>query len=401
MRVVAVSLASPLPLDNANAVANWGLFRAIARRHEASLFTIRRPGLSQEDEVMLQENISGELLLADPMPSTSGSPVVAARRLARGIMTRTPRRYLTRTHPEIADRLQRMIPKADVIVLLDNGVSVYEPYLRGETRSILHIHNVDGWSSAQSALMAHGFNAVLEKVEVRLTRSFERRTLPTFTRVTVTSQEESDRLAGLYGRTPDAVIPSSVDLLPQVNNDTKSPVIGWLGDLGYGPNRDGLIQFLESGWSALAEGGVKLLVAGSCEPEYARLLTTYSGVEILGYVDDLVTFLSRLSAGVVPLWSGAGVKLKTLTMMAAGVPLAVTPVAIEGIAVKDGQHCLIAQDGTDLARKLIKLLGQREEAERVGAAARGLVSQCYAWDVVGARFLREIECAAGSAHNQS
>lgn len=391
MRIIALSLGSPLPLDDGDAIANWGLLRAIGESHETSLLTIRRPSTSEKDEAKLREVVSGELVLVDPLPSVSRSAISAVRRLAVGVATRTPRRYLNRHHPEIARKLRNAIPHADVVVMLDNGVSVYEPDLRGRSRSVLHMHNVDGWSASRATPTEWRAESLAARLEVGLIRAFERRTLPTFTRVTVTSQAESDRLTVLYGRIPDAVIPSSIELPPKVTPNWESSAIGWVGGLNYGPNLDGLVQFLESGWSQLAEQGAQLLIAGRCLPEHADLFASYRGVEVLGYVDDLNQFFSRLGAGIVPLWSGAGVKLKTLTMMGAGLPLAVTPVGVEGLDVQDGEHCLIAQTGMGLATCLTRLLTQREEAARLARAARALVTKNYTWDAVGPRFVDEIE----------
>jgi glycosyltransferase involved in cell wall biosynthesis len=394
MNIVALSSRAPLPLDNGDAIANWGLLRAICERHETSLLAVQRASTSEKEECILRETVSGDLVLVDPLPSASRSVVSAGRRLVVGVGTRTPRRYLNRHHPEIACNLRKAIPHADVVVMLDNGVSVYEAELRGRARSVLHMHNVDGWSAAEPMRTPSSVRSVASRLEVGLIRAFERRTLPTFTRVTVTSRDESDRLALLYGRVPDAVIPSSIDLPPRVRLDQQSTVVGWVGGLSYGPNRAGLIQFLESGWPGLAERGARLLIAGRCPAEDAELFSGYRGVQVLGYVDDLNEFFGRLGAGIVPLWSGAGVKLKTVTMMGAGVPLAVTPVAVEGIAARDGQHCLIGETAADLATSVERLLTHRKMAARLAQAARDLVAVNYTWDTVGRRFVEQIEAAA-------
>jgi glycosyltransferase involved in cell wall biosynthesis len=98
----------------------------------------------------------------------------------------------------------------------------------------------------------------------------------------------------------------------------------------------------------------------------------------------------------VPLWKGAGVKLKTLAFLGAGIPVAGTSVAVEGLEVQPGRHCLVAEDARELGRALSELLDDPERARQMGAAARALVSKRYTWDAVAPRFLGVVEEATRS-----
>ena len=112
----------------------------------------------------------------------------------------------------------------------------------------------------------------------------------------------------------------------------------------------------------------RLLIAGRDSLREVLELGSVPGVEVVGSVNNLDEFLGSLTAGVVPLWRGAGVKLKTLTMMSAAVPLAVTPVGLEGIEAINGVHCLVTADSEGLASHLIRLtktgVGPRDWNER-------------------------------------
>ena len=166
----------------------------------------------------------------------------------------------------------------------------------------------------------------------------------------VTSAEEAKRLEALYGRRADAVVLSAVDLPPEPLGAPSGKTIGWLGDHRYAPNVEGLVRFVEEAWAPLGEQGCRLLVPGREPPTLVSgTWSATPGVELVGFVDDLDDLLGRLSAAVVPLWRGAGVKLKTLTFMAAGIPTVATPVALEGVEGVDGRDCLVADKPSDLA----------------------------------------------------
>jgi glycosyltransferase involved in cell wall biosynthesis len=93
------------------------------------------------------------------------------------------------------------------------------------------------------------------------------------------------------------------------------------------------------------------------------------------------------------LWEGAGVKLKTVTLLGAGIPAAVTPIAVEGLAVEDGIHCLIRNDPHGLATATLQLLTNDSKAESIGAAARRLIAEKYTWPAVAKGLYKVVDSA--------
>jgi glycosyltransferase involved in cell wall biosynthesis len=87
--------------------------------------------------------------------------------------------------------------------------------------------------------------------------------------------------------------------------------------------------------------------------------------------------------------------------MAAGVPLAGTPVALEGIEAEDGRHCLIADTSTELAAAARSLLDDVEASRRMAGEARSLIAERYSWDTVGPEFSEVVRRAARAASVRS
>jgi glycosyltransferase involved in cell wall biosynthesis len=253
-----------------------------------------------------------------------------------------------------------------------------------------------GWWAAANRPSPGLSERVQRALRIWLTRRFEGGYVRDAASVIVTSDEESTRLAVLYGRPADAVVPSAVDLPERPVQPAGGRAVGWLGTHEYSANVEGLMRFVEEAWEPLGREGLRLLVAGGSPPPRVRALERLPGVEVLGYVERLDEFLGRLDAAVVPLWSGAGVKLKTLTFMAASVAVAATPVAMEGIEAEHGRHCLVAYDPSGLASALRELVADPERARVLAGEARGLVKARYTWRSVGPRFVSAVERVASA-----
>lgn len=191
------------------------------------------------------------------------------------------------------------------------------------------------------------------------------------------------------------MVASAVDIAPLRFDPPGDGAVGWLGSLQYAANVDGLVRFVREAWKPLGRDGLRLRVAGS-PTETVGSLDGLPGVELEGFVPDLGDFMAGLDAAVVPLWQGAGVKLKTLSFMAAGVPVAATPVALEGIEGEDGHHYAQAGDPAGLATWLRHLVENPGAARQIGAAGRELVAERYVWERVGPRFVEAVERAASA-----
>src|SRR5204863_5811583 len=123
-------------------------------------------------------------------------------------------------------------------------------------------------------------------------------------------------------------------------------------------NALGLERFLEQGWPVVRAGlkTARLRIIGRhLSPRLAERARAL-GAEPLGYVDNLSHELARAWAMVIPLWYGAGLRVKTVEAMGAGVPVACTPLGVEGLGLAAGRHHLEAADAESLGHAALELL---------------------------------------------
>jgi glycosyltransferase involved in cell wall biosynthesis len=215
-----------------------------------------------------------------------------------------------------------------------------------------------------------------------------------FHRVLVSSPIDAERVRR---RAPEAAI----SIAPNA-----APVTGWLGrmgvrpdqplrlifvgNLGYAPNEDAVCflcrEILPRLRAALSRP-VAACVAGPGASASLGAIAVAADVELLGAVGDLRPLYAEADIAVVPVRGGGGTRIKILEAFAYGIPVVATPVGIEGIAARDGEHALIADGPDAFAHACLSLAGDPARARDIAARALQLVDAFYHVDVVEAGLL--------------
>ncbi len=99
-----------------------------------------------------------------------------------------------------------------------------------------------------------------------------------------------------------------------------------------------------------------------------------------GFVEDIRSYFEHAHVLVVPLVVGSGTRIKILEAMASGTPVVSTSIGAEGLECADGENIMITDSVAGLAAAVVRLLRNREECFRIGAAGRRLVEGKYSWD---------------------
>jgi len=120
---------------------------------------------------------------------------------------------------------------------------------------------------------------------------------------------------------PTAVAPLEV---PRRAGD--EPTAGFLANFAFWPNRDAFELLCEQWAPALRELGWKTIVAGIG----SERLSSASNIEILGQVNDLADFYSRVDIALAPIRLGGGVKVKIIEALMYGRPVIASSYALQG-----------------------------------------------------------------------
>ena len=165
----------------------------------------------------------------------------------------------------------------------------------------------------------------------------------------------------------------------KLRNDKNDVVIGSVGRLHTVKGFHNLIIAL----SLLKNSDIKLNIAGSGEQEaslfdLAKRLGVADRVKLVGYVEDVMTFLGGIDIYVQPsLAEGFG--LSVVEAMLSGVPTVVTPVGSLPELVKDGETGIIAAstEPASLAAAIDRLASDDKLQKSIGMKAQEAVKKSF------------------------
>lgn len=125
--------------------------------------------------------------------------------------------------------------------------------------------------------------------------------------------------------------------------------VGFMGQMSRKENIEAAVRLIEIiNMPELRKRNIRALIIGNNPPQ--ELLNLRSdNVEVTGFIDDLDKYIiEECDLAVLPLSSGAGIKVKVLHFMALGIPVITSAVGAEGID-GEGKFIVLAESNSDFA----------------------------------------------------
>lgn len=113
-------------------------------------------------------------------------------------------------------------------------------------------------------------------------------------------------------------------------------------------NTRGLTWFLENVYDKIDQNITIKIMGGGMDTSYKESFLTSRNIEYLGFVEDSYFEIVQSAAVIVPLFEGAGIKVKVLDAYTTGTPVIGTDIAFEGIPEIEGLTYL-AKKASDFA----------------------------------------------------
>lgn len=127
------------------------------------------------------------------------------------------------------------------------------------------------------------------------------------------------------------------------------------GAMGRKENCEAVIWFLDKVMPRLYDLDIRLVVLGA-NPQQSILNRQSEHVVVTGFVEDITPYFESCMCMIAPLQNGAGIKIKVLEALAAGIPVLTNEIGIEGIAAEPGHeyiHCDKPEDYESSIRAMV------------------------------------------------
>ncbi len=363
MSDVLVSVHTPV-LRSGRAARTYGVARALAAAAGGLTVVYVRFGCDEPDAA--HRAIPGIRFEAvEPSRGLRRALAYASARV-RGV----PDDFARGVSPELVAAVDRVAPDPATRVIADGPVEAAA--LAGLAKRRPVIYNAHNLESAYR----HELEASSGLGSPARLRRFERGVLARCAECWMVSEADAAAARALC---PDAnlrLVPNVVDVsaIEPVAPDVAARRALFVGDFTYEPNRTALRFLLDEAmprvWAQLPDARLRLVGAGLEQPP-----SDDARVEPLGFVDDLADAYAGVSVAAVPLLQGGGTPLKFVEALAYALPVVATPRAAAGMAVRDGEHCLLAEGADDYAEALTRVL--RDGAPGLGERGRALAAERY------------------------
>ena len=392
MRVLYFSPRACWPLNSGARLRDYYLAREIARHAEVAYLGFSEPGEIWRGKVGFDSELDCTFV---PRPAGFSLP-----NLIKGLAGPFPVTVLNFTTTAMRNELERMLHSSRFDVVQFEGVhlSAYLPAIHsapGKPRVFCDWHNIESeilrrycaktplwhpkhWYAAHAA-------GRLEALEARLLASCDAHF--------VCSERERRILSARYPAAPIRVLENGVDTnrsgqIAAAHGQRRRDVV-FVGAMNYHANIDAVLYFLREIWPLVRRdrGDLRFVVVGSRPTPEILALGSQAGVTVTGTVDDLDPYYEAARVVVVPLRVGSGTRLKVLEAMVAGVPVVSTALGVEGLAVRSGEHLIVAETPAEFASSVVDLAGDDRMCERLARAGRELAVRQYGWDRIGASLL--------------
>jgi polysaccharide biosynthesis protein PslH len=233
------------------------------------------------------------------------------------------------------------------------------PTVRKMTASKIYcrIHNIEFEIWHKLANQASGFRKSYIRLQANRLQKEELVALQKFDELLILNPIEQQRLKNFGVQVSTYYLPFTLDTFQYP--DTKATItpnaIFHLASMNWLPNQEALDWFLAEVWPKIIKenADVILHIGGLHLPEKYFSMSSKQ-IKVYKEVDDAASFMLANGISIVPLWSGAGIRIKIMQAMAMGIPIISTSLGADGIPVIDGQHIAIADNATSFASAVLK-----------------------------------------------
>ncbi len=388
MKIIFICHRIPYPPNKGDKIRSYNLLKYLSSHHDIYLFC------QIDDSKDIEHIASVDTLVKNvffDVINPEFKKITSSTALLRGRPISIRYFYSTKLQNQLDDLLDRKF--VDMIFCFCSPTAEYvfrsrhyRKGLRG-VACVMDLVDVDSEKWRDYAAKTRWPLSMIYSMEARFLARYEAMIAENFDQIFLVSEPEKALFLQKNKANNVMALSNGVDLdyfspdyKPQIEG--KSPALVFTGAMDYWPNIDGVAWFATEVFPKIREEfptATFFIVGGNPAPE-VKSLSRIDGIKVTGFVKDVRDFVAIADACVVPLRIARGIQNKILEAMSMGKPVVTTSKALEGINAIEDKEVILANDASEFAIKVIKLLSDKTFASVVGSNARKCVEENYTWE---------------------
>lgn len=378
--ILFISTELPFPPRSGGKMKSWKYVEDLSKRYDLSIACLLKEDDSQyidefKQAINIEQLITQELQISrNPISlikSYLGFPCLNVFRNFSTVFKR---------------KIHSIIDNFDIVIVDHYEVFQYLPK-NYKGKIIMHTHNAEFmlWER-MSSLSNNPFLKLILNLEAHRVKSYEKKI---FSKAQLIFSTPSD--IELYEKNNFDISKHRTtyhlgndDLLskPTLKYEETEGALCFIGTLSWEPNIDGLLWFIKDVWPLVIKEKPTTcfyILGKKGDKRIYEVAKPYQNIIFTGFINDLDHYLKKSTAYVVPLRFGSGMKVKVLDGLYRGSPMVSTAVGVEGLALENGKHFLLANDSEDFANACITLLNDQKLWSALSQNSRKIAQEKYRW----------------------
>jgi glycosyltransferase involved in cell wall biosynthesis len=385
-----ILFVAPYPISRIR-IRSYGFVSQLSRVHDVTVLVLCSNGREATDIQALQNEGLRVIAVADKR-------VWKLLRTLKALFTKEPLQVAYDASPVLRETIRKQLSTGQFDLLhvefiralgaLPDALPV--PVVWDAVDCISHLYEYGAYFGATPMLSMVG------AIEARRTRVYERKQLARFRHVLVTSERDRQALLAIAKDAPFNTINvnnveyAKITALPHgVDQEYCRPYHGernpetlvFSGKMSFHANIAGVLYLVEDIMPLIWQKRptVRLVIAGSNPPPRIRRLTQDKRIEVTGYVADMRPYIEQAQVAVCPLPYAVGIQNKILEAMALGTPVVASSHAAGGLVTTADQHLLIADQPSEFAASVLRLLDDGEQWARLSQNGLEYIATYHNW----------------------
>ncbi len=406
MNLLLVAHRVPYPADKGEKIRTFNhLSFLVDQGHNVTVFT----PLENNDDLKFATQLSAKLNIRVEHSSLGSRHF----RILRGLATNQALSATNFHSQKLQRKLKALIKadKPDAVMCTSSAMAKYVFHSptaalikEQNIRLVMDFMDLDSLKWKQYAARKPWPLSLIYKREAQLLSSLESKVLNTFHASLFVSKEEKEMLHDIPELSAKVhVVSNGVDRSAYYPSDQNtpdddlfggaSPVVLFTGVMDYFPNEDAVIWFADTVWPSVIQKypQAKFVIAGMRPSRKVSELENRNGIEVTGYLDEILPYYQQADFLVAPFRVARGIQNKVLQAMACALPVLASPEGATGINCVHNEQLVFVNTPEDYIDAIETLTEDQASYQRISQGGLQLVTTQYTWDSENARLEHILE----------